>query len=297
MRDMTAKNPRWGAERIRGELLKLGIRVSKRTIQRYMQVARKPGDGQRWRTFIKNHATWACDFMQTFDALFRPIFILFCIDLKRRRIVHAAVTYHLTDDWCAQQARNVMMDGQPEVLIVDRHSKLGGKSATMFKAVGVRVVRTVIRAPLMNAFAERFVGTLRRELLDHVLILGDEHLARLVREYVPFYNEGRPHQALDQQQPVPRAPETTGGIVSLPSSGVFIRLPPSGMTRPYDARGESSHHTCAGDGVRPELEEPRFLSHWRPSSSRAAPAAITPRRRRDLRQGNRVPRSRGRRVP
>ena len=98
-------------------------------------------------------------------------------------------------------------------MIVDRDSKLGGKFTTMFKAVGVRVVRTAVRAPLMNAFAERWVGTLRRELLDHVLILGDEHPARLVREYVRLYNEARPHQALDHQQPVPRVPETTGALL------------------------------------------------------------------------------------
>ncbi len=88
---MAARNPRWGAERLRGELLKLGIQVSKRTVQRYMK-KRIPGDGQRWSTFLRNHVTWACDFVQTFDLLFRPIFVLFFLDLKRRRIMHAAVT-------------------------------------------------------------------------------------------------------------------------------------------------------------------------------------------------------------
>jgi putative transposase len=204
IRDMAKGNRLWGAERIRGELLKLGIRVSKRTIQKYMKGAHKKGGGQSWATFLANHAdaTWACDFIQAYDILFRQVYAFFIVHLGSRKVVYVAACRNPTQEWTAQQLRNATMDGDaPKILLRDRDDKFGASFDRVAKGVGTRVIKTAVRAPDMNAVAERFVGSARREMLDHVIVLNDGHLGRLVCQYKQYFNEARPHQGIGQRIP------------------------------------------------------------------------------------------------
>jgi len=169
---MATDNRLWGAERIRGELLKLGVRVAKRTIQRCMRGAGPgaPRSGQRWRTFLRNHTVWAGDFLQTYDIWFRPIFAFFIVDVNAKHVVQVSVTRAPTQAWTAQQLRNAMPFGDgPQFLIRDRDDKFGAVFDRVAAGAGARVVRTAVQAPLMNAFCERFLGSVRRECLDHII--------------------------------------------------------------------------------------------------------------------------------
>jgi putative transposase len=132
------------------------------------------------------------------------------MEIRRRTIVHVAATYEPSDRWCAQQARNATLRSAPEVLACDNDTKFGPSFVRAFDGAGARVVRTIVGAPNMKAFAERMVGTLRQELLDHVLIMGRAHIDFLLRRFVAFYNTARPHQGLRGQQPVPRDMENVG---------------------------------------------------------------------------------------
>ena len=223
---MATDNRLWGAERIRGELLKLGVRVAKRTIQRCMRGAGPgaPRSGQRWRTFLRNHTVWACDFLQTYDIWFRPIFAFFIVDVNAKHVVQVSVTRAPTQAWTAQQLRNAMPFGDgPQFLIRDRDDKFGAVFDRVAAGAGARVVRTAVQAPLMNAFCERFLGSVRRECLDHIIVLSEAHLRHVLAEYsLRYFNMARPHQGIGQRIPVSgeRAPgPLASSVIAIPLLG------------------------------------------------------------------------------
>lgn len=222
---MAQENRTWGAKRIHGELLKLGLRVSKTTIRKYIRQVRPPGtSNQNWATFLRNHASqiWACDFLQTYDLFFRSLFVFVIIELGSRRIVHYGVTRHPTDVWVAQQLRDATPFGdRPRYLIRDNDRKFGASFSRA--AAGIEVLPTPFQAPKANAICERFLGSLRRECLDYCLILGERHLYRVVGEYKQYFNHARPHQGIGQRIPCrsahPDKPPADGRVTSRPILG------------------------------------------------------------------------------
>jgi putative transposase len=210
IKEMAAHNRLWGAERIRGELLKLNIRVSKRTIQKYIrQIRPKRVRGQTWKTFLRNHTAeiWACDFLQVTDLFFRPLFAFFIIELKSRQVIHVNVTRSPADHWVAQQLREATAYGEgPKYLIRDNDRKFGAHFARVATTSGIKVLRTPYRTPRANAVCERFLGSVRRECLDHFLIFQEKQLYHLLTAYATYFNHARPHQGLGQRIPDPPVP-------------------------------------------------------------------------------------------
>jgi putative transposase len=199
---MATANRTWGEERIAAELLvKLGIRVSPRTVRRYMPA--KPPRGrkgtQAWSTFIRNHAqiVLACDFFVVVTATFRVMYVFVVLEIGTRRILHWNVTAHPMADWTAQQFRMVVAGDQAHRFVIhDRDTIYSeGVDATL-AAMDLTVLKTPIRAPQANAFCERLVGTIRRECLDFVIPLNERHLRHVLQRWVAHYNRGRPHASL-----------------------------------------------------------------------------------------------------
>ncbi len=220
---MARENARWGHRRIQGELRKLGHTVSASAVRAALRRHRVPPAPQRrstttWRDFITRHKEQllACDFFTVETLFLKTLHVLFFLEVGTRRVHLAGCTAHPTAAWVTQQARQLAWTlqegGQPvRYLIHDRDAKFPPTFDTVFAAEGVAVVRTPYRSPTANAYAERWVRSVRGECLDHLLIVNEAHLRHVLASYVAHYNQARPHQGLEQQAPVPFAPGTRAG--------------------------------------------------------------------------------------
>jgi len=231
IRTMSEHNSLWGAPRIHGELVKLGIDVSQATVAKYMARRRRP-PSQTWRTFLANHVhqVVATDFFVVPTATCRLLFVLIILAHDRRRVVHIAVTAHPTAAWTAQQFREAFpWDQAPRYLIRDRDRAFQEVTTTV-EAMGIEEVLTAPRSPWQNAYAERFIGSVRRECLDHVIVLSAAGLRQILKSYVGYYTTSRTHLALEKDSPEPR-------LVTPPGQGRVIAIPQvGGLHHRYDRR-------------------------------------------------------------
>lgn len=220
---LARENPRWGYRRIQGELLKLGYRCSHITVRNVLRrhdLSPAPRRGFRsWQEFVRQHADQllAVDFFTVETVWLSRIYVLFFIEVGTRRVHLAGYTARPTGDWAVQQARHLtwrLQDSEfsAKFLLRDRDAKFTTAFDEVFRSEAVRVTRLPFRAPRANAFAERWVGTVRRELLDHCLIFGVRHLEITLREFLDHYHQARPHQGVGQLPPYPLADRTVAPV-------------------------------------------------------------------------------------
>ncbi len=217
----------WGAPRIHGELLLLGFDVSERSVSRYLEkLRRRPDSRQSWITFLHNHkdVIAAMDFCLVFTATFKPLFVWFAIDHGRRRILHFNVTAHPTSRWVIQQLREAFpYETTVRHLIFDRDSIFSSAVRSFINTLGMKPSQTAFRCPWQNPVAERFVGSLRRDLLDHVIAFDENHLRRLISDYLLYYHYDRTHLGLEKQTPnrrqVSKRPSPDAEVGGLPRVG------------------------------------------------------------------------------
>jgi len=220
---MAAANVTWGAPRIHGELLKLGFEMSERTVSRLMPKPRK-NPSQTWKTFLTNHVGQlvSIDFFTVSTLQLKVLFVFVVVAHERRRVLHFNVTDHPTAEWTAQQIIEAFPeDTTPQYLIRDRDGAYGSYFRNRVQGMGIQEVLTAARSPWQNPFAERLIGSIRRECLNHVIVLGERHLKWILQRYFCYYLNSRTHLSLEKDAPNPRAiqPPETRNIVAIPEVG------------------------------------------------------------------------------
>jgi putative transposase len=232
IRRMSIANPLWGAPRIHGELLKLGIELAQATVAKYMVRKPKP-PSQTWKTFLTNHLKdiVSTDFFVVPTVNFRLIFVFLVLSHERRRPIHFGVTYHPTAEWTSQQLVQAFpWDSAPKYLLRDRDGSYGQVFSQTASTMGIEEVLTTPHCPWQNPYCERMVGSIRRECLDHVIILSEHGLRRIWRSYFDYYERSRTHLALEKDTPLPRP-------VQSPALGKVIELPEvGGLHHRYERR-------------------------------------------------------------
>ena len=230
IREISRANPLWGAPRIHGELLKLGIDVAQSTVAKYMSRTRRP-PSQSWRTFLYNHAEAiaSIDLFVVPTVTFRTLFGFVVLHHGRRQLVHVGVTAHPTAEWISHQISEAFpWDRAPRHLIRDRDGAFGEIFKQRLHAMGIRDRPTAPRSPWQNAYVERLIGSIRRDCLDHLIILDERHLRRLLRDYAEYYNRLRTHLSLDKDAPLGRPVQSHGVLRQLPHFGglhhSFVRM-------------------------------------------------------------------------
>ena len=215
IKQIAGDNPLWGAPRIHGELLKLGFDISEATVLRYMPKKLRRTTGQQWKTFLRNHSAEiiSLDFFTVPTITFRLLYILVFPSHDRRKIIHFNVTDHPTSEWTTQQLRNAFYDQEiPKFLIRDRDSIFGEDFIESVSALGLRPILAAYRSPWQNGFVERLIGSIRRECLDHLIIVNESHLQQSLKRYFHYYHNQRTHLGINKDSPEPREVQAVGEI-------------------------------------------------------------------------------------
>src|SRR5436305_8740794 len=221
IRDMSIANPLWGAPRIHGELLKLGIDVGQTTVAKYMAKHRRP-PSQGWRTFLRNHVDGiaSMDLFMVPTASFRLLYGLLILQHGRRQIMWLGVTAHPTAEWITRQlAEAYGWKEAPQYIVRNRDAVYGDIFIRRLRAIGIRARPTAARSPWQNGYAERLIGSIRRECLDYVVVFGERHLCHLLKAYQRYYNEARTQLSVSKEAPVSRGVQAVGRVLCLPILG------------------------------------------------------------------------------